>query len=122
VAGWLLALVAGLAIAATAGSAFNSNFSLSHTDSQAAVDLLKQNFPTASGEGDQIVIEATHGTVRSADVQDRVTTALAEVARLPGVATVASPYSQEGAAQISRTGTVAFATVTWDKAAAQVTK
>jgi putative drug exporter of the RND superfamily len=122
VAGWLLALVAGLALAATAGSAFNSNFSLSHTDSQAAVNLLKQNFPSASGEGDQIVIEATHGTVRSADVQGPVTKALTEVADLPGVAAVGSPYGKEAAAQISRTGTVAFATVTWDKTAADVTK
>jgi RND superfamily putative drug exporter len=122
VAGWLLALVAVLAIAMSAGSAFNSNFSLAHTDSQAAVDLLKQNFPSASGEGDQIVIQATHGTVQSAEVRDPVTKALTEVARLPGIAAVGSPYSAEGAAQISRTGTVAFATVTWDKTAAQVSK
>jgi putative drug exporter of the RND superfamily len=34
---------------------------------------------------------------------------------------VASPYSKAGAPQISRDGTVAFARVTWDKVASQVT-
>ena len=47
-----------------------------------------------------------------------VTAALAKVAKVPGVETVASPYAKDGAAQISRDGTVAFARVTWDKKSA----
>jgi RND superfamily putative drug exporter len=81
-----------------------------------------QNFPAASGEGDQVVIQATHGaTIQSARVQSAVTTALAKVAKVAGIANVASPYAKNGAAQISRDGTIAFARVTWDKPATQVT-
>ena len=123
VAGWLLAVVTMVGLSQGLGSHFNSNFNLPNTDSQAAVSLLTKNFPAASGEGDQIVIQATHGaTIRSASVEGPVTAALAKVADVPGVETVGSPYTKEGAAQISRDGTVAFATVTWDKKSANVTK
>ena len=46
---------------------------------------------------------------------------LAKVAALGDVASVASPYAPAGAAQISRSGQVAFANVTLDKQAANVT-
>jgi RND superfamily putative drug exporter len=122
ISGWLLLLVAVIGLSNAAGSRFNSNFSLPNTDSQAAVSLLTKNFPTASGEGDQVVIQSTHGaTIGSASVKTPVTAALAAVAKVPGVASVVSPYSAEGAAQISRDGTVAFAAVTWNKAEANIT-
>src|SRR3984957_4502522 len=122
VAGWLLAAVVVLGLSSTIGSKFNSNFNLPGTDSQAAVSLLSNNFPTASGEGDQVVFQSTHGaTIRSASVKAAATAALAKVAKVPGVVSVVSPYSRAGAAQISRDGTVAFARVTWNKVAAKVT-
>ena len=121
-AAWLLAMVAVVGLGKAAGTDFGSSFSLPNTDSQAAVSLLTQNFPAASGEGDQIVIQATHGaTIRSAPVRAEVTAALAKVAAVPGVEAVASPYAKADAAQISRDGRIAFAVVTWDKQAAQVT-
>jgi RND superfamily putative drug exporter len=119
---WLLAVIAVTGVSTHEGSAFGGSFSLPNTDSQAAVNLLTQNFPSASGEGDQVVIQATHGaTIRSATVRTAVTAALAKVARVPGVESVASPYAKAGAAQVSRDGTVAFATVTWNKQDAQIT-
>jgi RND superfamily putative drug exporter len=127
VAAWLLAMVAVVGVGRAAGSDFGSSFSLPNTDSQAAVTLLTQNVPAASGEGDQIVIQASHGltvpggAIRSAPVRTAVTEALAKVAAVPGVEAVASPYAAANSAQISRDGTIAFAVVTWDKQAAQVT-
>ncbi len=92
VASWLLALVVVLGLSHAMGSDFNSNFSLPGTDSQAAVNLLSKNFPAASGEGDQIVVQASHGTtVRSSSVKTAVTAALAKVAHVPGVEAVGSP-------------------------------
>lgn len=123
VALWLLALVAVTAISVTAGTRFNTDLSLPGTDSQAAARLLAANYPAASGETNQVVIQATHGaTIRSAAVESAVTAALAKVAAVPGIQSVGSPYGPSGAAQISRTGTVAFARVTWDKGSDQVTK
>ncbi|MCW2994927.1 MAG: hypothetical protein JWQ18_2422 [Conexibacter sp.] len=123
VAGWLVAMVVALVVSGAAGSTFNSNFNLPDTDSQAAVALLAKNFPSASGEGDQVVVQATRGsTVRSAPVRGAVTAALARVAKVHGVESVVSPYSAAGAAQVSRDGTVAFARVTWSKVSAKVTE
>jgi RND superfamily putative drug exporter len=119
---WLLVVIAVVGVGTHEGSAFGGSFSLPNTDSQAAVNLLTQNFPSASGEGDQVVIQATHGaTIHSATVRAAVSDALAKVAAVPGVESVASPYAKAGAAQVSRDGTVAFAVVTWDKQDAQVT-
>ena len=121
-AAWLLAMVAVVGLGKAAGSDFGSSFSLPNTDSQAAVSLLTQNFPAASGEGDQIVIAAAHGlTVRSAPVRTAVTSALAKVAAVPGVEAVASPYAAANSAQVSRDAAIAFAVVTWDKQPASVT-
>ncbi len=122
VAGWLLVMVAVVGAGKAAGTDFGGSFSLPSTDSQAAVTLLTQNFPSASGEGDQVVIQAANGaTVRSAPVRTEVSAALARVAQVPGVESVASPYAKAGSAQVSRDGTVAFAVVTWDKPDSQVT-
>src|ERR1700722_914711 len=122
VAGWLIAAVVVVGLSSASGSKFNSNFNLPGTDSQAAVSLWAKNFPAASGEGDQVVLQATHGaTIQSASVKRAATTALAKVAKVPGVEAVLSPYTPAGAAQVSRDGTVAFARVTWDKASAKVT-
>ena len=121
--GWLLALAAFVAVSAGAGSSFNTNLSLPNTDSQSAVHLLTANFAAASGEGDQVVIQTTHGTtVTSPAIRSAVTAALTKVENVQGVASVASPYAPAGSSQISRDDTVAFARVTWDKLAAKVSK
>ena len=122
VIGWLLALIVVAGLSKAVGTSFNTNFSLPGTDSQAAATLLTTNFPSASGEGDQVVFQATNGTtIKSAPVRTAVTAALAKVSAVPGVEAVASPYAKAGAAQISRGGTIAFARVTWDTPAAKVT-
>ncbi|WP_405577840.1 MMPL family transporter [Streptomyces sp. NBC_01190] len=123
VAFWLLALIVTFGLSRAIGSDYNESVSLPGTDSQAAVTLLTDNFPAASGEPDQVVFEAERGaTVRSPAVRRPVTAALGKVAAVPGVASVVSPYSKPGAAQISRDGSVAFARVTWKKKAADVSK
>jgi RND superfamily putative drug exporter len=122
VAAWLLALVAVAGVSVAAGTNFNTNLALPNTDSQAAATLLATNFPAASGEGDQVVIQAGNGaTIRSVAVRAAVTAALARAAAVPGVESVASPYGPGEAAQISRSGTIAFARVTWAKPSDQIT-
>ena len=122
VAVWLLALVAIAGVSKTAGTAFTTNLALPGTDSQAAATLLAANFPAAAGEGDQVVIQAANGAaIRSAPVRTAVTAALARAAAVPGVESVASPYGSGGGDQISRSGTIAFARVTWAKSSDQIT-
>ena len=122
VAGWVLAAVIVVVLSSASGSSYNSNFNLPGTDSQAAVTLLSNNFPSASGEGDQVVFQARDGaTIRSPAVRSAATAALAKVAKVPGIEAVGSPYGKTGSSQISQDGTIAFATVTWNKVDANVT-
>lgn len=117
---WVAALVALAAIHSAVGSAYNDNFRLPGTQSFDAVNLLQRSAPKASGDTEQVVIAVPRGTVRDAPVRDQVQRMLGSVAALPHVTAVASPYARHGAAQISRSGAVAFANVTFDVQANQV--
>lgn len=122
VAAWLLTLAAVAGASAAAGTDFTTNLALPGTDSQAAAVLLAASFPAAAGEGDQVVFQTGNGaTIRSAAVRSAVAAALARAAAVPGVENVASPYGPGGAAQISRSGTIAFARVTWARPPDQIT-
>jgi RND superfamily putative drug exporter len=122
-AAWIVGLVILGGAAAAAGSNFSTSFDLPNTDSQNAINLLKTNFKAVSGESDQVVIQTTGGLkVSSPQVKADVTKALAKVSKVNGIANVLSPYASGGSAQISKSGTVAFATVAWSMQPAQVTK
>ncbi len=116
IGGWVVLLVALLAISGAAGSRFAETFSLPHTESQRAYDLLKQDFPGQSGDSDQIVLRAKQGRIDAPATQAQVEAMLARVARLPHVSHVTSPFGDGGTA-ISKDGTIAFATVSLDQRA-----
>ena len=65
---WLIALVLVGGIARTAGSSYSNNFSFPSTDSSRALDLVKANFPSQSGDSDQIVVQAKSGTLHTPEV------------------------------------------------------
>jgi RND superfamily putative drug exporter len=109
---WLIALIGFFAVGRLTGSAYSQGDSLPGTDSTKAIQVLTTDFPAQAGDSDQIVVQARHGTLRSAAAQTAVTSMLARVARLPRVRSVASPYGPGG--QISRDGTIGLATVNLD--------
>ena len=96
--GWIVALVGAFGASSAVGTNYGNSFSLKGTDSQRAVDLLKRNFPAQSGDSDQIVLHARSGSVTAAAVQARVAPVLEQIARLPHVSGVVSPYSPAGSA------------------------
>ena len=53
---WLIALVLVGGIAKSVGSSYTNNFSFPSTDSSRALDIVKANFPSQSGDSDQIVV------------------------------------------------------------------
>lgn len=108
---WLAALILFGALDRSVGSNFQTKFSLPNTESTRALSILEQQFPSRSGEADQIVLHARRGTLHAADVQRQVTRMLDRVAKLPHVETVISPYSPVATGQISRDQTIGFATV-----------
>jgi RND superfamily putative drug exporter len=115
--GWVVALVVALGASHAVGANFSNSLSLPGTQSQRAVDLLQRDFPTESGDQDQIVFAVSQGSVTSAAVRARIERVLARVARLPHVSDVVSPYSSRGAHQIAAGGSVGFARVIFDEQA-----
>ena len=111
--GWL-ALLAVLGVTGrTAGSAYSDALTLPGTGSTTALALLERAFPGHAGDQDTIVWRASGGADAPA-VRARIATMLGQVAAAPGVASVISPYSARGAAQVSRNGQIAYATVVFD--------
>ena len=114
---WVVALVGLGGMTSVVGTAYSDQFTLPGTESTKALDLLRSAFPTQAGDVDQIVWHVESGTVRDAAVESRISGMLDEVARTPQVSSVASPYTSAGAAQISKDGQTAYATVTFSKQA-----
>jgi RND superfamily putative drug exporter len=117
---WLLAFGGVAAAASTAGPAYSNDYGVSGTESGRAASLLEEGFRGTGGDSDTIVWHTDRGSVRATGVEERVTGMLDEVAELPGIAAVISPYDDEGTGAISEDGRTAYATVTFDKPAEDI--
>lgn len=117
---WLIAFVGFYAIGGSAKAKYTNSFSLPGVDSTAALNVLKADFPAKSGDSEQIVVQAKQGMLRTPAVETAVTSMLAKVGQLPHVSEVISPYRSVG--QISKDGTIGFATVNLDESAQNVPK
>ena len=116
--GWIVLVLAVIALGRAAGTSYSNNFTLPHSDAQRAADLLKTSFPAQAGDRDEIVFRVSSATVTVQAVRARVGAALGEIARLPHVASVLSPYAGSQAGRsISADGRIAFATVVFDRRA-----
>jgi RND superfamily putative drug exporter len=113
---WLAILVAALGATKAVGSHYANNFTLPGTGAQRASDLLQRGFPAQAGDVDQIVFRTLHGTVTAPAARARIERVVRDVAQLPHVASVVSPFATHGQA-ISRDRTIAFATVNFDEKA-----
>jgi RND superfamily putative drug exporter len=119
---WLALLVVLGVTGRAAGSAYSNTLTVPGTGSTAALELLGSAFPGHAGDQDTIVWQVDSGTVQTTAIRSRISAMLTEVAHSPSVASVTSPYSTAGAGQISRDGTIAYATVGFDAQAANLAK
>ncbi|WP_128978610.1 MMPL family transporter [Streptomyces roseicoloratus] len=110
---WLVALGGVVTGAAVAGSAYSNDYEVPGTESGRATALLDKGFPGAGGDTDTIVWHTDRGSVRAADVEQRMSAMLKKVDALPGIASVTSPYGS-APGQISEDGRTAYAAVTFD--------
>jgi putative drug exporter of the RND superfamily len=117
VAGWIAIAIGATALATAVGRNYSTNFSLPGTESQRVSDLLSREYPSQGGDIDTVVFHTSSGNVRDPAVRGAIEPLLAQVARMPHVVAVLSPYSGAGALQVSRDGRTAFASVTYDKRA-----
>jgi len=121
---WIVVLV-GTSIAGNAfGGEPSMSFRLPDGSAQKASDLLKSAGNGQSGARGSIVIAAPTG-VKDPAVTARVDALLAEVAKLPHVSSVVSPYdaaNPRAAFQVSKDGTVAYADIQFDVDGREVLK
>jgi putative drug exporter of the RND superfamily len=118
VLGWIVLLVGVNVFAQSAGPEYSNNFTLPNSDAQRAADLLQRSFPAQAGDRDTIVYRVGTGTVLDAAVRARMSAMFAQVAKLPHVRAVVSPYTGASAGKaISTNGKIAFATVVFDEKA-----
>jgi RND superfamily putative drug exporter len=116
--GWIVLLLAVNAFAQSAGTEYSNNFTLPNSDAQRAADLLQRSFPSQAGDRDTIVYKVFTGTVSDPAVRARMEAMFAQVARLPNVTEVISPYAGRAAGKsISANRRIAFATVVFNEKA-----
>jgi RND superfamily putative drug exporter len=112
IAGFIALNVAGKAV----GNAYINNINGGKTDSAAAFDLLKAHFPSQAGDTTDIVFSSRRG-VTDATVRSTMQSLFAQVG--PGhvahVVAIDTPYTRPG--RVSADGTIAYATITFDKQA-----
>jgi RND superfamily putative drug exporter len=114
---WLALAVVATVASHAVGPNYVTVYSLPGTDSQRAHDLLVQDFNTQSGDIDSIVFHVSHGTIDAPAVRAAIAPLLTRVSRLDDVTGVVSPYSAQGAVQVSSNRMTAFATVNYDRPA-----
>src|SRR5690349_5317844 len=122
IAAWVLVLVGLSTLAQAVKSDYNNSFSLPGTGSTTAQQLLARAIPAQAGDSDTIVWQVSHGTVRDPIVTARMSGIMKQIAAMPEVASVVSPYGPHGATQISRDGRTAYAMVNFAKQANNLAK
>jgi RND superfamily putative drug exporter len=116
--GWIVLIVLVGALASSVGTEYSNNFTLPNSDAQRAADLLEHSFPAQAGDRDQIVFRVASGSVLDPAVRARMSATFAQVAKLPHVSAVISPYAGPSAGKaISANRQIAFATVVFDEKA-----
>ena len=105
------AVLVGLGVlATTVGGDFSAGFRAPGTDSERALDLLEQRFPTQAGDTATTVFAVDRGTLRDGGAASAIARTASAVRRQPHVTGVAP-------LQLSRDGRIGFLTVQYDRSA-----
>ncbi len=108
---WVVFLVAVSIFSSAAGGVFRNEFSLSGSESKQAQELLKERgFGDRAGFSGQIVFATDRG-VDDATVRQIMEQLFARIERTGPRTQVVSPYTTEGARQISDNGRIAYGEV-----------
>lgn len=114
-AAWIVLLIETVAGAGTFGGSYHFTFTTPNSDSKRAQDLLESRFTSRSGDDVNVVFESTTGTVDDPAARTEIDATLRRFGTQPHVRTVVSPFSVEGARQISKDRKVAYGTLRLDQ-------
>src|SRR5438067_13237606 len=99
---WIVLTIFLVFLFRTFGSNTSNNLRLPGTDSQAATDLLAARFPPQQNGSNPLVFHTAGGKVTDASNKQAIEASFERPKKLPHVAAVVDPFSQKGAAQISK--------------------
>ncbi len=109
---WVLVFVAVMAAGGALPAEHRANYQTPGAESGEAYGLLQERFPARQGDSIKLVFA---GDVTSPAIRPQVEAVIATAASRPRVTGVGSPYSADGAAQISADRRVAYAEVYFDQ-------
>jgi RND superfamily putative drug exporter len=111
IAVWLVLAIAITLAAGTAGTRYADNLSLPGRDSQAASDIVDEQFPAQANGSNPFVFEAKQGSITDSDNRSKVEKAISRLKGDPAVSSVSNPFDPDSAAQISKDGRFAYSNV-----------
>ena len=116
---WLVALVGSIALSTAFGAEFKQDYFAPGSESKEALDVLRTKFPQRSGDTLQVVFKAPGG-VREPAAKTKIEALLNDLSDDNHVVGVVSPFSERGAFQVSKDGTVAYADIELDAVAQDI--
>jgi RND superfamily putative drug exporter len=115
---WVLLLLGLTLVNRQVGGSFVNDYSVPGSESSSGLDVLTKDFTSASGYSGQIVFHATKGKV--SDQSSAVKTTMANVGKLDHVMSATDPLTQDNTPAVSKDGTIAYGSVSWDVAPASL--
>ena len=101
---WLFGVVLLGAVTGAVGTSYRSDFKLPNVESKRGIDILEESFGgQGAGQVGNLVFQADQG-VNDPAVRQAIEAYLEKVKKIPNVQSVKSPFTEEGAAQISEQG------------------
>ena len=109
---WVVILGGLLAAKHAFGGEYVNNYTISGSDSATGLNVLNSTFPQQGGYGGQIVFHAKTGAVSAQE--SAVNQSVTNVSKLPDVIKAVSPFASSNSGTVSKDGTIAYATVSWN--------
>jgi RND superfamily putative drug exporter len=101
---WLFGIVLLGAVTGAVGTGYRSDFTLPDVESKHGIDILEDRFGgEGAGQVGNIVFQSDRG-VDDPEIHQAIEAYLAEVAEIPGVQSVTSPYAPDNEGQVSERG------------------
>jgi RND superfamily putative drug exporter len=104
---WIVAAVAVFALAASASGEFSADYSAHGSDSDRAQSLLDGSFPARAGQSIDVVVRST-GPVTAPEVRSAVDGMLEDVADVPHVVEITSPFDRVAPDERTALGSIAL--------------
>jgi RND superfamily putative drug exporter len=110
---WAVLFAGFVAVDHSIGDNLSDDLTLPGTDSQAATDVLNDKFPSrANGTVPIVFVAPDGGKVTDSKYKDAITGVYQDYTKDPDVASAVSPFSDAGAAQVSKDASTAYISLT----------